>query len=92
MRTTHTFVELEVSAASYDEIAGKLRDAGYSHAFIDQTIDMHGIGLTRGPEPVETKAHMWERSQLGHGELMCARCKITVMEARALGEENTCNG
>lgn len=45
---THTFAELEVSAAAYDEIAGKLREAGYGHAFVDGAIDMHGIGLTRG--------------------------------------------
>lgn len=47
IRQTHTYAELEVSAAAYDEIAGKLRAAGYDHAFHDGTIDMHGIGLTR---------------------------------------------
>ena len=45
---TRTFAKLEVSTATYDEIAGKLRAAGYDHAFIDGAIDMHGIGLTRG--------------------------------------------
>lgn len=45
---THTFAELEVSAAAYDEIAAKLREAGYDHAFTDEgAIDMHGIGLVR---------------------------------------------
>jgi len=52
LRFTHTFAELEVSAAAYDEIAAKLRAAGYDHAFVNGAIDMHGIGLTRGPEPV----------------------------------------
>lgn len=47
---THTFAKLEVTAAAYDEIAGKLREAGYDHVFIDDAIDMHGIGLTRMPE------------------------------------------
>ena len=48
---THTYAELEVSRATYDEIAQKLRDAGYDHAFMPErgrhapTIDMHGIGL-----------------------------------------------
>lgn len=48
---THTYAELEVSRATYDEIAQKLRAAGYDHAFIPErgrdtpTIDMHGIGV-----------------------------------------------
>ena len=50
LRSTYTYVELEVSAAAYDEIAGKLRAAGYDHAFHDHTIDMHGIGLTKAKE------------------------------------------
>jgi hypothetical protein len=46
LRTTHTFAELGVSQAAYDEIAGKLRAAEYDHAFGDDgVIDMHGIGL-----------------------------------------------
>jgi hypothetical protein len=37
---------LEVSDAAYQEIAGKLRDACYGHAFHeDGLIDMHGIAL-----------------------------------------------
>lgn len=53
---THTFAELELSPAAYDEIAAKLKEAGYDHAFIREirhgvevsaTIDMHGIGVTR---------------------------------------------
>lgn len=47
IRQTHTYVELELSAAAYDEIARTLRAAGYDHAFMDDgTIDMHGIGVT----------------------------------------------
>lgn len=60
MRTTHTFAELAISARAWDEIAGLLRDAGYQHAFQievregrpDETIDMHGIGLTKRSEPI----------------------------------------
>jgi len=46
---THTYAVLEVSAAAYDEIAEKLREADYGHAFDEEegAIDMHGIGLTR---------------------------------------------
>lgn len=47
MRSTYTFATLDVSAAAYDEIKAKLTEAGYSHAFVDGAIDMHGIGLTR---------------------------------------------
>ena len=47
LRGTHTFVELAVSAAVYDEIEAKLREASYDHAFVDGAIDMHGIGLVR---------------------------------------------
>jgi len=50
LRTTYTYVELEVSAAAYDEIAGKLRAAGYDHAFHDGTIDMHGLALIKQVE------------------------------------------
>lgn len=53
-RQTHTYAELELSQAAYDEIAGKLRAAGYDHAFMTgedangpPAIDMHGIGVTR---------------------------------------------
>lgn len=47
---THTFATLEVSEGVYDEIADLLKGAGYSHAFVDGVLDMHGIGLTRGPK------------------------------------------
>lgn len=53
-RSTYTFAKLEVSRGTYDEIAGKLRAAGYDHAFVDGAIDMHGIGLVRSPEPANT--------------------------------------
>lgn len=53
LRTTHTYAELPVSKATFDEIAAKLKTAGYDHAFdslsyegVGGTIDMHGIGLT----------------------------------------------
>lgn len=52
LRQTHTFATLEISGAAYDEIRAKLVDAGYQHAFIDDAIDMSGIGLVR--IPVET--------------------------------------
>lgn len=41
---THTYVVMELSQAAYDEIAAKMRAAGYDHVFgSDGEIDMHGI-------------------------------------------------
>lgn len=52
LRSTHTYVELQLSQASYDEIRRKLEAADYKHCFMpDGTIDMHGIGVTRSAEP-----------------------------------------
>jgi hypothetical protein len=57
LRQTHTYAELEVSKAAYDEIAVLLRRAGYNHVFMeDGTIDMHGIGLTRPVTDVDRAA------------------------------------
>lgn len=58
LRQTHTYAELELSAAAYDEIAAKLMAAGYQHCFPvgyehnpgDGAIDMHGLAVTRAPE------------------------------------------
>lgn len=58
MRYTYTYAILDLSPAAYDEIAAKLRAAAYDHAFHDQpdhgtVIDMHGIAVDRGTEPVD---------------------------------------
>lgn len=54
---THTYVILDVSQPVYDEIAQKLQDAQYDHAFINDNgqsvIDMHGIAL-RGKSTLST--------------------------------------
>lgn len=43
---TYTFATLDISQVAYDEIAAKLRAAGYDQAFLeDGQIDMHGIAL-----------------------------------------------
>ena len=48
---THTYVELAVSARTYDEVATLLQEAGYGHAFMRHTepptIDMNGLALMR---------------------------------------------
>lgn len=55
---TYTYVLMYVSQDAYDEIAKRLRDAGYDHVFHDDgpgepAIDMHGIALKRMPEGAE---------------------------------------
>lgn len=47
-RSTYTYVILELSEEAYNEIAKKLRDAGYDHAFDRGIIDMHGLAIARG--------------------------------------------
>jgi hypothetical protein len=54
IRSTHTLAELELSPAAYEEIANKLLDARYDHAFLGEggMIDMSGIAITRKkPDP-----------------------------------------
>lgn len=54
-RTTHTYAFLEVKPATFEEIAAKLRSAGYDHAFDadaqhGELIDLHGLALVVDPE------------------------------------------
>lgn len=45
---TRTYVMMEVSAATYDELRGKLEAAHYEHAIHDDgALDMHGIAIER---------------------------------------------
>jgi ribulose-5-phosphate 4-epimerase/fuculose-1-phosphate aldolase len=50
IHSTYTFAKLPVSAATFAEVADKLKRAGYDHAFMVEDrvplIDMHGIALT----------------------------------------------
>ena len=71
---TRTFVELEVSQAAFDEIAGKLRAAGYAHACGDGIVDMHGIALTREPDALVVcvgpySSAMWPVHRVGPCEI-----------------------
>ncbi len=51
---THTYVILDISPNAFREISGKLRDAGYDHAFHQdgdrEVIDMHGIAVAEEEE------------------------------------------
>lgn len=52
---THTYAILEVSHATYDEIAERLRAASSdTHSFHGDVIDMHGIALKRISLEVES--------------------------------------
>jgi len=56
LRTTYTYAELVVSKECYDEVMRLLMEAGYDHAFHTESpgkvlIDMHGIALSRNPDP-----------------------------------------
>jgi hypothetical protein len=52
---THSIALLEISQKAWGEIAEKLREAGYDHAFVtDGVIDMHGIGIKAGKETEPT--------------------------------------
>ena len=48
---TYTYVTLELSQEAYEEVATKLRAAGYSHAFNGTTIDMHGLAIIPSQDP-----------------------------------------
>jgi hypothetical protein len=54
IRSTYTYAVLEISQAAYDDIAAKLKAAGYDHAFHENdqhgtVIDMHGIAVSAKP-------------------------------------------
>lgn len=46
MRSTYTYVTLEVPKEFYEFVADKLKEAGYTHAFHEGgIIDLHGLAL-----------------------------------------------
>lgn len=59
MRSTHTFVILDLSPSAFQEISNKLRAAGYDHTFMQEdgreVIDMHGIAVAAETEDEHAK-------------------------------------
>lgn len=52
IRQTHTYVTMEVTQSTWNEIATKMRDAEYDQAFMENDeIDMHGIAVVPSSEP-----------------------------------------
>lgn len=80
MKSTHTVATLNVSKVAFDEIADLLRDAGYSHVFLDgNVIDMTGIGLTHELEeetPREYDCELCSHHIVAHHDKfpLCLRC------------------
>jgi hypothetical protein len=80
---THTLAKLELSKAAYDEIATKLIDAGYQHAFLeDGLIDMDGIGVApaeEAAEPPKRAAYEWTHT----GARIATNCAACAQDAGA---------
>jgi hypothetical protein len=73
-RHTHTYVTLEISASAYDEIATALRAADYGHCFNSEgEIDMAGIAVTRGADPMERRERRERRVPTTDGQ-GCSNC------------------
>jgi len=59
---TYTYVLMEVSDQTYDEVANIMRTAGYDDVFhehrggeVGVSIDMHGVALVRAPKKTNKK-------------------------------------
>ena len=83
---THTYAVMHISKAAHDEITGKLWEAGYRQAFVDDDkhdgvlLDMHGIALaeeTEEPRPEDHHQHDW-RPVSGRGLPLwkCEKCNL----------------
>jgi hypothetical protein len=53
IRQTHTYVNLEISQAAFDEIEGLLKAAKYDHLLQDGKVMMEGIALIPPEQPQE---------------------------------------
>jgi hypothetical protein len=50
---TYTYALLEVLPETYADVRSRLEMAGYSHAFHEEAIDMHGLALVSKIKPPE---------------------------------------
>lgn len=86
IKQTHTFSILEISQAAYEEIKGKLIEAGYQQTIMEEgereVIDMNGIAITAEVfESVDTKnvrRHCGHRAEYlyrdTNNDLRCSVC------------------
>ncbi len=88
--TTHTFANLEVSAATYDEVRRLLIEAGYHHAVANvnsdepyrERIDMHGIALvTVHPQPIVLNRQQTEM-EFQHGRSLPHESRHQTLPSR----------
>jgi len=56
IRGTYTSAELEISEAAYNEIADKLRAAGYGDVIYEGAIDVRGLCLVKEKAPAANRA------------------------------------
>lgn len=98
LKQTHTYVELEVSAATYGEIAEKLVEADYNHVFERSgkgivnrgAIDMHGLALvTKRTDQDQkaldtTNAVMKVLADMSHAPYAQVKANVQVIIAEAL--------
>lgn len=67
---THTYVILEISQSAYDEVAKKLREAKYDHAFHKtagdrDVIDMHGIAVSGDGRAIDRLEEILQEMERG---------------------------
>jgi hypothetical protein len=77
LRQTHTYAELEVSYEAWQEIAGKLHEAGYGQVFVAAgTMDMHGIALVleASSTPRMTLGEFFAHATEDHDGVELIRC------------------
>ena len=94
MRTTHTYVELDISPAAFEEIRAKLDAAGYGHVFHVErsgrlTIDMHGLGLVQEAEartPAGPRCPRHGLLKLARPAFYCEACEAEAQEVPRAGQ------
>ncbi|HTH42906.1 MAG TPA: hypothetical protein VL498_07060 [Terracidiphilus sp.] len=90
LRTTHTYVKLEVCEPAYREIRAKLFAAGYSHAFeVGDSkehgrgpIDMTGIAVI--PEPMKKRPGTTTVTHYGCGHVLSETTNPVVYDPAGL--------
>lgn len=80
MKSTHTSAILEVSKATYEEIAAKLKAAGYDHAFLQgrygpEHVDMNGIMLRREQPAFDHSKRTTKYFEKTLGFCICKDCE-----------------
>jgi hypothetical protein len=79
---TYTYVVMDVSRAAFDEIAAKMRAAGYDHVFHEDVIDMHGIAV-KATDVYEPTAEIVKENgtspQAGNNAIALARRVVDLL-------------